>query len=193
MRIAPGSPASSARACRYASRPARVLVARCVRSLPVLYEGIAKNVWELLWARAGSAGPVDPVRRPADGRSHNLGRRGSRRRCRPGRKVLTGSDTGPRRVGETGYGSSVRSICPKSSGGDLCGPAGSRSGSGVQRGNEARLRGWKSLVICCLQVIGGGHPRSGQPWPRCARRRALARCRAAGSRACVRSVVSEPS
>ena len=58
-------------------RPARVLVARCVRPLPVLYEGIAKNVWELLWARAGSAGPVDPVRRPVDGRSHNLGRRGS--------------------------------------------------------------------------------------------------------------------
>ena len=58
-------------------RPARVLVARCVRPLPVLYEGIAKNVWELLWVRAGSAGPVDPVRRPVDGRSHNLGRRGS--------------------------------------------------------------------------------------------------------------------
>ena len=58
-------------------RLAGVLVSGVVRRLPVLYGGIAKKVWGLLWARASSAGLFNPVRRAASGCRRDLGRRGS--------------------------------------------------------------------------------------------------------------------
>ena len=69
-------------------------------------------------------------------------------RCSPvaaadaaGRQGGTGRGSIGARVGvepERGCGSAVRSVCPESSGGGFYGPAGSCSGSGKQRGNEAR-------------------------------------------------------